>query len=134
MFSLRVILRTNLPMGPYGDLSIKFHNWWNAPTTWAKAQEIDTSGSHANWMENFPWTRLAHAPAPEGSKPVPDAAFSKVCPPQMVREILGDGSFGGPWQRSDEEMAALWEAGVADTRALLEGSWPDMSRPKGGSK
>ena len=49
-------------MAEYGDTSIKFHNWWNAPETWAKAQAIDKTGSHANWMENFPWTRLAHAP------------------------------------------------------------------------
>ena len=53
-------------MAEYGDISVKFHNWWNAPETWAKIQSIDTTGSHANWMENFPWTRLAHAPAPEG--------------------------------------------------------------------
>ena len=53
-------------MSEYGDTSIKFHNWWNAPATWAKIQSIDPTGSHANWMENFPWTRLAHAPAPAG--------------------------------------------------------------------
>ena len=56
-------------MAEYGDVSIKFHNWWNAPQTWAKIQATDSTGSHANWMENFPWTRLAHAPAPDGEKP-----------------------------------------------------------------
>ena len=44
------------------DASIKFHSWWSAPKTWAKVQDIDPSGTHANWMENFPRTRLAHAP------------------------------------------------------------------------
>ncbi|MEM1382808.1 MAG: creatininase family protein [Pseudomonadota bacterium] len=113
-------------MAEFGDISIKFHNWWNAPQTWAKAQSIDPTGSHANWMENFPWTRLAHAPAPKGEKPMIDMALMKVCPPDQAREVLGDGAFGGPWQRPDEEMQALWEVGVAETLAALEGPWPDL--------
>ncbi|SMX47943.1 creatininase family protein [Maliponia aquimaris] len=113
-------------MGEYGDTSIKFHNWWNAPATWAKAQSIDTTGSHANWMENFPWTRLAHAPAPEGEKAPVDMAAMKACPPAQVRDLLGDGSFGGPWQRPDADMLAIWETGVAETRAALEGPWAEV--------
>ena len=117
-------------MAEHGDISVKFHNWWNAPDTWAKAQEIDKTGSHANWMENYPWTRLAHAPAPEGSKPVPDMAQVRAAPPAEARALLGDGAFGGPWQRSDDEMLALWEAGVAETRAAMEGPWPAISGPR----
>ena len=51
------------------DCRVMFHNWWNAPRTWAKVQEIDPVASHGSWMENFPWTRLpgvtmpAHAAA-----------------------------------------------------------------------
>lgn len=115
-------------MAEYGDISIKFHNWWNAPETWAKAQAIDNTGSHANWMENFPWTRLAHAPAPESEKPIVDMALMKASPPDVAREILGDGAFGGPWQRSDEEMLALWEVGVKEVRDALEGPWPVLGK------
>ncbi|WP_454857989.1 creatininase family protein [Rhizobium binxianense] len=111
-------------MAEYGDISIKFHNWWSAPTAWAKVQQIDKTGAHANWMENFPWTRLAHAPAPAGDKPMPDMSINKIAPPAMIREMLGDGAYGGPYQRPDEEMNDLWAAGVADTRAALEGPWP----------
>lgn len=114
-------------MAQYADTSIKFHNWWNAPKTSARAQSIDPTGSHANWMENFPWTRLAHAPAPEGTKPGIDMALLKACPPDQVRKMLGDGAFGGPWQRSDEDMLAIWETGVEETRAALEGPWPEPS-------
>ncbi|MCB0149120.1 MAG: creatininase family protein, partial [Caldilineaceae bacterium] len=46
-------------MADHPGTRVKFHNWWNAPATWAKVQEIDPMGSHASWMENFPWTRLA---------------------------------------------------------------------------
>lgn len=115
-------------MAEHGDVSIKFHNWWNAPATWAKAQSLDKTGSHANWMENFPWTRLAHAPAPEGEKPVVDMALMKASPPEIAREILGDGAFGGPWQRPDEEMLALWEVGVSEVRDALTGPWPDLGK------
>jgi len=114
-------------MTEFEDTSIKFHNWWNAPQTWAKIQSIDTSGSHANWMENFPWTRLAHAPAPEGQKPGVDMALMKASTPDQVRTILDDGSFGGLWQRPDEDMLAIWETGVAETRGILEGPWPALA-------
>jgi creatinine amidohydrolase len=114
-------------MAEYGDVSIKFHNWWNAPETFAKIQSIDPTGSHANWMENFPWTRLAHAPAPEGEKTSVDMALMMACPPAQTRALLGDGSFGGPWQRSDAEMQQIWDTGVAETRAALEGPWADLS-------
>lgn len=114
-------------LAEYGDMSIKFHNWWNAPETWAKIQATDTSGSHANWMENFPWTRLEHAAAPEGEKPPVDMALMKASAPAQVREMLGDGSFGGRWQRPDAEMQAIWDIGVAETRAALEGPWAENS-------
>jgi creatinine amidohydrolase len=105
-------------------LSVRFHNWWNAPATWAAAQAEDPSASHGNWFENFPWTRLAHAPAPAGAKPGVDLALMKASPPGRVREMLGDGSFGGAWQKPDATMQRLWAAGVAETRLALEGPWP----------
>ena len=104
-------------------LSIKFHEWWKAPRTWAKVQEIDPSGSHANWMENFPWTRLAHAPAPDGVKAPLDMTAFKAGAPEPGRRLLGDGSFGGVYQKDDASMEALWAVGVAETRAALEGPW-----------
>ena len=109
------------------SLSVKFHSWWNAPKTWAKVQEIDASGTHANWMENFSWTRLANEAAPDAAKPAPDLALMRASPPDDVRTILGDGCFGGEYQKPDEIMLELWRAGVAETREALEGPWPSRS-------
>jgi creatinine amidohydrolase len=106
------------------ELSIKYHEWWKAPRTWAAAQALDTTASHGNWFENFPWTRLAHAPAPEGTKPMVDMAMLKASGPTEVRAALEDGSFGGPWQLPDEATRVIWETGVAETRAAIEGPWP----------
>jgi creatinine amidohydrolase len=105
-------------------LSIKFHSWWNAPRTWAKVQEIDSSGSHANWMENFPWTRLANVPVPGKTKAGFDRELMRASAPAGVREILGDGSFGGEYQKADQVMLDLWRTGVEETRAQVEGPWP----------
>jgi creatinine amidohydrolase len=43
-------------MSDHPEIRIKFHNWWNAPKTWAQALAIDPIASHASWMEYFPWT------------------------------------------------------------------------------
>ena len=98
-----------------------FHNWWNAPRTWAKVQEIDPVASHGSWMENFPWTRLPGVEMPT-ARPMIDPAHLRTLDPAAVRAYIGDGNFGGRYQRSDDDMHALWEVAVAETRALLT-SW-----------
>jgi creatinine amidohydrolase len=103
--------------------TVKFHNWWNAPQTLAKVQEIDAVASHASWMENFPWTRLPSTTLPTQQKPMIDLARMRVMGPDAVKAYLGDGNFGGYYERSDEEMYAVWEVAVKETRALLEGGW-----------
>jgi len=105
------------------DVQVKFHNWYNAPKTWAKVKEIDPVASHASWMENFPWTRLANAPAPEGKKPMVEMDRFRAMSPKAFRKCLGDGNFGGRYQRSDEEMLALWGVGVEETRDVIENGW-----------
>jgi creatinine amidohydrolase len=37
-----------------------------------------------------------------------------------VREYIGDGNFGGAYQRSDDEMLAIWRVAVDETRALID--------------
>lgn len=98
---------------------VQFHNWWNAPQTWAKVQEIDPVASHASWMENFPWNRLAGVEMPAIQKPMVDLAHLGMSGAAAVRQLLDDGNYGGYYARSDEEMAAIWSVAVAETRALL---------------
>lgn len=114
-------------MVDHPELSIKFHNWWSAPRTWAKGQEIDPSGTHANWMENFPWTRLADIAPPDEAKPGFDRELMRASSPAAIRAILGDGSYGGPYSKPDETMLDLWRVGVEETREILEGPWPTRS-------
>ena len=100
-----------------------FHSWWNGPKVLDVALQIDPEYSHANWGENFPWTRLEGVEPPAEAKPMLDEAAYRVASPERVRELIGDGSFGGRYRRSDEELQQIWDAGVAEVRGLLEGGW-----------
>ena len=109
------------------ECRVLFHNWWNAPRTWAKVQEIDPVASHGSWMENFPWTRLPGLELPKTQRPMVDLNRVRMLDPKSLRAYLGDGNFGGVYQRSNEELLALWQVAVEETRALLNGSWGNAS-------
>jgi creatinine amidohydrolase len=107
------------------ECRVIFHSWWNAPRTWAKVQQIDPVASHASWMENFPWTRLPGVDLPVRQQPMVDLGRVRTLNPESLREYLGDGNYGGLYQRPDEDMLAIWDVALAETRALLAGSWGD---------
>jgi creatinine amidohydrolase len=110
-------------MADHPGLRIKFHNWWNAPKTWAQVLAIDPVASHASWMENFPWTRLASVTVPNKQKPMSDLDYLRQLDPRSLRDYLKDGNYGGYYQREDEEMMKIWRAGVEETRQLLTEAW-----------
>ena len=111
-------------LADHPGLHVRFHNWWNAPRTWAKVQAIDPVASHASWMENFPWTRLAGVAQPEQQKPMTDLDRLRQLGSAEVRAQLGDGNFGGNYQRPDADMQAIWDVAVAETRAVIDSPWP----------
>jgi len=102
---------------------VKTFNWWIAPKTLAKIREVDPVGSHGSWMENFPWTRLEGVPLPTEQKPLFDMARKSVLDSAAFREAIGDGNYGGVYQRPDEEMMAIWEVAVAEARETMEEGW-----------
>jgi creatinine amidohydrolase len=110
-------------MRAHNAVRIKWHNWWAGPRTMGKVKEIDPVASHASWMENFPWTRLANAICPTVQKSMSDLAALKQMGAQATRAHLGDGNFGGYYQRPDDEMLAIWHTGVEETRALIADGW-----------
>ena len=104
-------------------VQVRMHMWWNTPRVWACVQRFDPIASHASWMENFPWTRLPGVASPEHVKPMTDLDRLRLLDPAGVRATLGDGNFGGRFQRPDDEMAEIWRTGVEETRELLERGW-----------
>jgi len=110
-------------MADHPGVSVRFHNWWNAPRVWAQVQAIDPVASHASWMENFPWTRLEKIKLPRKQKPMSDLEKLRRLDPKSLREYLNDGNYGGLYERDDEEMMKMWRTAVEETRALLMESW-----------
>ena len=102
---------------------VLWHDWWSAPRTRAVVDSIDPDGSHASWMENFPWTRLEGVEQPPGSKPKQDIGPLRSEGAQAVRDLLGDGSLGGYYERPDEDVLRVWASGVEETRERLEHGW-----------
>jgi creatinine amidohydrolase len=121
----------NTPAGPISrewtadraDAQAIFHSWWTGPKVREVAEAIDPEYSHANWGENFPWTRLAGVELPAEGKAMMDESAYLVAGPDQLRGVIGDGSFGGLYQRSDEEMLQIWQTGVEEVRELLESGW-----------
>jgi creatinine amidohydrolase len=101
------------------DCRVRLTDWWAAPGARAKALTFAPNPSHANWMENFPWTRLPTTPA-EGEKEMVDTDRLNALPPFEVRGVLEDGSYGGRLRRDDADMLAIWAVAVEETRALLD--------------
>ena len=86
------------------------------------AAEIDPDYDHASWSENFPWTRLEGVGMPEERKP--PFTRPRWSRPKEWREALGDGSFGGLYQRPDEDVLAVWSSAVEQLRERLDSGWP----------
>ncbi|MFQ6101501.1 MAG: creatininase family protein [Anaerolineae bacterium] len=75
------------------DDRLALFHWWRHPAVDAVAQEAGLPQHHANWSENFPFTRVG--PVPEGEKE--SVEIPGTAPAADFRAALGDGSFGGPY-------------------------------------
>jgi creatinine amidohydrolase len=106
----------------HADGQALYHEWFG-PQTYAVIRELEPDGQHASWWENFPWTRLPGVDVPQEAKPPMDEAAYEVADAGGVRELLGDGSFGGPYERSQADLDRVWQAAVAEARDRLENGW-----------
>jgi creatinine amidohydrolase len=103
-------------------VQLRFHSWWASERTPSTAEALSPNPTHANWFENFPWTRLARVAVPSEDKPMATIDEERGNPAR-VREILGDGTFGGAYARPDEEMLKLWSVAVEEVRDLIDSGW-----------
>ena len=120
-------------MADHPGTAVKFHNWWNAPETLAKVQEIDPVASHASWMENFAWTRLA-GDLPTQRKPMIDLGRMRAMDPEgsarlprrrQFRRLLPArrrGDDGAVGDRRHRDAPADGRALVVSTPILIWGA------------
>lgn len=97
-------------------LQIAWYAWWQSHAINAILQQQALKPGHANWLEAFPFTRVSELPAEEKIPPhVPGLMGA-----EQARQVYGDGSFGGPYQASDELMQVIFAAALADILQLLK--------------
>ena len=99
----------------HAGLKLDWLSWWLLPEVNAIAAAHGLEPGHANWMENFRFTRVAEVPG--GVKP--RVTLPAVVDASTMRILLGDGSYGGDYQASDEVMDELLEAVVRVVQARL---------------
>jgi creatinine amidohydrolase len=104
-------------------VQVLFHSWYNAPQTAATASQFDEDQFHGAWVENFAWTRVDGVEIPTGSKPILSRLLVNNATAKEMKVLSVDGSLGGAYQRSDEDMQVVWNAGVEEVRDLLENGW-----------
>jgi creatinine amidohydrolase len=97
-------------------LRIVTHNWWKGPAAAQFYADHKLPPEHANWSENFPFTRVGQVPADD--KPLVN--ITAYTPAAEARARLGDGSFGGPYQVADEIMLEFFKVLVAEAAQLLQ--------------
>jgi creatinine amidohydrolase len=115
----------NKPVAVHEDVELLWHEVWDGRPD-ALAAQIDADFDHASWSENFPWTRLPGVEVPITRKP--PVQPPTVDTPEMWREALGDGSFGGLYARPDEEVLRVWASAVEELRDRLENGWARPGR------
>lgn len=108
--------------GEHPDCEVIFHDWLIHPEIWGLATEIEEAG-HASWVENFPEVRIDGVEIPSDRKPLVSKEALSGASPARVRELMGDGPGGGPYQLDDEATLQVWDAAVALLRKRLSSGW-----------
>ena len=99
-----------------GHARVTWYDWWRSPAVQAFEATHGLKLDHANWGENFPFNRVG--PVPEDEKPLVNLGYLEAGQP--VRAVLGDGSFGGPYQVDDALIERLFNQVVDEITGLVQ--------------
>ncbi len=97
------------------DLRLSWYSWWQAHSVQQVAIKYGLKPAHANWLEAFPFTRVAEVPSEEKLPP----AIPGLLGAEEARHIYGDGSFGGPYAAQEVVMEEIFNAALQDILVLL---------------
>jgi creatinine amidohydrolase len=98
-----------------GVARVQWYDWWQESAAQAFQAEHNLTIDHANWGENFPFTRVSEVPT--GEKPMVNLA--RLDAGESARDVLGDGSFGGVYQVEDALIHELFERVVTEISARV---------------
>lgn len=97
-------------------LQLRWYDWWLSHSVEEVALKHGIKPSHANWLEAFPFTKVGDLP--EGSKVSP--YVPGIMNAATAREVYGDGSFGGPYEASEQVLDEMFAATLQDVVQLLK--------------
>jgi creatinine amidohydrolase len=97
------------------ETRFELFQWWTHPDVVQAGEKIGLPQRHANWSENFPFTRVSSVPA--GEKPFVN--LPRTANAAATRAGLGDGSYGGAYQAPDAVMESFFDAAVDAMVAAL---------------
>lgn len=90
----------------HDDAKLDLFEWFRDSHVLSVAQRAMLPPNHANWFENLPFNRVQTVrEMPTDDKPA--ANLSGLHDPKAIREVLGDGNFGGPYQADDTIIEAI---------------------------
>lgn len=101
-----------------GLIRVAWYDWWRGQAMRAFEDRHNLRMEHANWGENFTFTRVADVPT--GEKPFVNPADLED--EDTLRDVLGDGSYGGVYQIDDVLMQELFAALAQEAGGLVRGT------------
>lgn len=99
----------------YKDLQIAWYAWWQSNQVQEVAMKYGIKPAHANWLEAFPFTRVAELPDIDKLP----AYIPGLLGADQARDAYGDGSFGGPYQVNQEILDEIFQAALEAILGLL---------------
>lgn len=97
-------------------LRVEWYSWWKSHSVEDAARKLDLKPGHGNWMEAFPFTRVA--PLPEKKKNPPHVPG--IISTERLKDFYGDGSFGGEYAVESEIMDEIFQAALEDVLNKLK--------------
>jgi creatinine amidohydrolase len=98
------------------ESKVIFYSWWIEAAVQKVMEKHALPGYHANWMEAFPFTRVAELPTGEKTPPQPKRMLSS----REMREAYDDGVYGGRYRPDDKILDEVLEAAVQDILKLID--------------
>jgi len=98
------------------DLRLSWYSWWTSHSVEAVAVQHGLKPEHANWLEAFPFTKVAELPSGEKVGP----SIKGLLSAEQTRATYGDGSFGGKYDAGEKVMQEVFAAALADILYLLK--------------
>ncbi len=102
-----------------GLIRFVWYDWWRERAVKQFESEIGLTVDHANWGENFPFTRVTDLPQDVLNVTKPRINLERLEEGESMREIAGDGCYGGAYQISDTMMLQLFHRVVDEVTGHL---------------